>query len=562
VDGIHLRLCIKAGALPRIFLPFINERKATYGIESNNESAAPATEASQKKVAVEFSSPNIASDFQAKHLRSTIIGAFVSNMYELMGWEVAKVNYLGDWGKDIALLGVGWEKFGSEEEFEKDPVSHLLDVYHKIHDLFLPEQNASRKARDEAKKNNLDELEATAEIEGKGIFAERNAFFKRLEDGDEQAVALFKRIRDININNYTKFYSRLGVRFDEYSGESQVSHDVIAEVEQALKDKGISEESGGAWVIDMRQHGARSGTAIVRDRTGSSTYFLRYLASVLERSRKENFDKIIFVAADRTGHFSRLFKVFEALGMSDLAGKLEHIQLNDVSHMAEKLGPGYQPHEILDRCESSMRDVLTNNEAKSKVIGNSEEVAKALGITALIAQEVSTKRISDHAFDISSMTTFKTGTGPDLQYQYARLCSLLKDHPFNADITDEEYGTLTEEVHTGLLLTLGQYPEILHATQKSMEPLGIMTYLHTVIDRLSDCLDEDEEDPGAEVEEGIPGPSGGMQSHETEEKTVTPAQSALYEATRIVLENGMKLLGLTPIANLHLDRADTPIASP
>lgn len=482
-----------------------------------------------------------------------------------MGWEVTKVNYLGDWGKDIALLGVGWEKFGSEEEFERDPVSHLLDVYHKIQELFQPEQAASRNARDEAKKNNQDEIEATAAIESKGIFAERNAFFKRLEDGDEQAVALFKRIRDTNIDNYTKFYGRLGISFDEFSGESQVSHDIIAEVEQALRDKHISEESGGAWVIDMKQHGARSGTAIVRARTGSSTYFLRYLASVLERSRESNFDKMIFVAADRTGHFSRLFKVFEALGMSELAGKLEHIQLNDVSHMAEKLGPGYQPHGILDSCESSMLEVLKHNEAKSKVFGNSAEVAKALGITALIAQEVSTKRGSDHAFDISSMTTFKTGTGPDLQYQYARLCSILKEHPFNADVANEEYGTLEEEEHTGLLLTLGQYPEIVQAAQKSMEPLGVMTYLHTVVDRLSDCLESEEDDTNPEVEDGEPAPSSSKESPEVaeaEEKTVTPAQSALYEATRIVLENGMKLLGLTPLRELHLDRADTPVASP
>jgi arginyl-tRNA synthetase len=540
---------VKAGALAQLFLPYIIDRKKTFGRDT------ALAEAAKKRVVVKFSCPNIASDFQGKHLRSTILGVFVSNIYKFLGWEVSKINYLGDWGKDIALLLVGWEKFGSEEEFSKDPASHLLEVYHRIHELFLPEQIASKKARDEAKKNGQDELEATAEIEGKGLFAERNAFFKRLEEGDQHAVEMFKRVREVNIDNYTKFYARLGMAFDEYSGESQINHEVMAEIEQCLKDRGISEESGGAWIIDMKKHGAKSGTAIVRDRTGSSTYFLRYLTSVLERSRKQEFDKMIIVAADRTGHFSRLFKVFEAMGMMDLAGKLQHLQLSDVSHMADQLGHGYQPHRILDDCESAIQDLLKNDEPKAELLGRSGEVVKALSITALIAQEVSTKRAADHAFDISSMASFKTGTGPDLQYQYARLCSILKERPFKEDQPSNEYGTLTDEEHTSLLLTLGQYPEIVQATYKSMEPSTMVSYLDSVVDKLSDCFDEEDD-----AEAGEEGQSGAGDKRIDEQSNITAAHSALYEATRIVLENAMTLLGFAPIASPYPDRADTPVA--
>lgn len=548
LDGISLRFFLKLGELPRIFIPYILERTSHYGLP--HEKIA-------KKVLVEFSSPNISSDFQAKHLRSTILGSFISKLYASMGCTVTKINYLGDWGKDIALLGVGWEKFGSAEEFEKDPASHLLEVYHKIHEMFLPEQLESKKARDEAKKNGQDEAEVTAEIEGKGLFAERNAFFKRMEDGDAEALALAKKIRDVNIANYTKFYARLGLDFDEYSGESQVNHDIITEIEQILKDKGISEESGGACIINMKKLGAKSGTERVRDRTGSSTYFVRYLATVLERSRKHDFDKMIFVAADRSGLFGHMVKVFEAMDMAELAAKLEHVQFNDASHMAEKLGQGYQPQGILDQCETAVSEALQADEEKAKLLATPGIGGKSLGITALLAQELSTKRGTEHAFDVPAMASFKSGTGLDFQYQYAKLCAILREHPYSADTKDEELKTLDDEEHTSLLLTLGQYPELLQASYQSHEPSAIMSYLHTVVDKLSDCMeDEDEDEEGKEDD-------GGEDQEDMIEPSdkVSRAQSALYEVTRIVLENAMTLLGLDPVASTQPPRADTPLAA-
>ncbi|KAF2791990.1 Nucleotidylyl transferase [Melanomma pulvis-pyrius CBS 109.77] len=535
-DGVHLRICVTPQTVPRVLVPYINDRKGEYGSDLALGLRDPSLPTGgRQKLVVEFSSPNIASEFQGKHLRSTIIGSFVSSLHENMGWDVTRLNYFGDWGKDMALLGVGWEKFGSEEAFQEDPTTHLLEVYHKIQELFLPEQVASKKARDEAKKKAQDEVEGTAEIESKGVFAERNEFFKRMENGDENALALYKRIRDVNTDNYAKLYARMGITFDEYSGESKVSQETMVEIEQLLKDKGICEESGGAWIIKL---GARSGTAVIRDRSGSSTYLLRYLAAVLERSRKFEFDKMIFVAADRNGHFSKMFKIFDALDMTELRGKLQHVQFGDVSHMSDKLGHGHQPHEILNQCEKAMMDVLKADGIRAGLVGNSEDTAKVLGISGLLTQELSTKKTGDHAFDIDGMTSFKPGTGPDLQYWYARLCSILKAHPITEDLLHEEYGSLDDEEQTSLLLVLGQYPDITHAAFKSLESTPITAYLANVIEHLSDILDE----------------------HNAAEAGITPAQAALYEATRTVLENGMKLLGLIPIALQQQDRADTPVA--
>jgi arginyl-tRNA synthetase len=174
--------------IARLLSPYINDRKDSYGRDISLGLHDPSLpDLGRKKLVVEFSSPNIASEFQGTHLRSTILGAYIGNLHEMMGWDVVKINYLGDWGKPIGLLGVGWEKFGSEEEFEADPSGHLLDVYNKINQLFMPEQLASKKARDERRDSGKD----SAEIESQGLFAERNAFFKRMEDGDETAIAFW-----------------------------------------------------------------------------------------------------------------------------------------------------------------------------------------------------------------------------------------------------------------------------------------------------------------------------------------------------------------------------------
>ena len=223
----------------------------------------------QRRVVVEFSSPNLASEFQGKHLRSTIIGAFVANLHEAMGWDVIRMNYLGDWGKPIGLLGVGWERFGSEQAFEADPLGHLTEVYHKIHLLFEPELAASKKVRGEAVKKGVDDGKEQAELQNHGLTAERNAFFKRMEEGEEKAVGLWRRIRDVNIENYRRGYARLGIKFDDYSGESQVTQTAMAGVEQALKEHGLCEEINGLLLVDLKKY--KLGGCAIRDRSNSST---------------------------------------------------------------------------------------------------------------------------------------------------------------------------------------------------------------------------------------------------------------------------------------------------
>ena len=227
--------------LPRLLLPYINDRKDSYGKDPSIGLRDPSSpDLGRRKLVVEFSSPNIGSEFHGKHLRSTILGAYIANLYKNMGWDVVKINYLGDWGKQIGLLGAGWEKFGSEEQFQADPIGHMLGVYNQIDQLFQPELAASRAARDSRGD--------PVAVETQGLFAERNAFFKRMEDGDEEALALWKRFRYVSIEHYIKLYARLNVSFDEYSGESQVTPETMAEVEDYAKEQGHLR--GKRWIVD------------------------------------------------------------------------------------------------------------------------------------------------------------------------------------------------------------------------------------------------------------------------------------------------------------------------
>lgn len=542
LDGVQLRIFAKPSSLSRLLLPFILERKQSYG---SFTTAANVPDQGHNKLIVEFSSPNIHSEFQGKHLRSTIIGGFISRLYESLGWDVKRINYLGDWGKNIALLYVGLTKFGSQEAYDADPVGHLLKIYQEIDAQFQPEQAASRQARDDAAKENKDEGEAQAEIESKGIFAERNEAFKKLEEGDEDVRAFWERVRKVIVEDYTRFYERLGVRFDEYTGESQVSATTMTEVEQMLKDKDIIEESAGAWMVDMTKLGAKAGHAIIRDRSGSSTYLLRDLAAVLERSKKYSFDKMIYVvASDNSVHFNQMFKILEALN-KNLADKLHHVKFSEVSKMSASLGKGYKPQAILDKCEEAIASLAEVDAEKLTLLGASEQASKALATSSLLLQELSARSVSVHAFDTGSMATFKLGSGPDLQYWHAKISSLLSDQDVTTSLSDADFDALAEaEDQVNLLRVLAQYPEVVNAAYHSLESAnhaiessGIVTYLSSVTEQLSDCLDEEE----GEVE-------------------MTPGLVALLGATKIVLTNGMKLLGLNPISDLPYERADTPVA--
>jgi arginyl-tRNA synthetase len=527
----HLQFFYSPKFLSRLVLPFIRERKASYG------KITTGTPEPKKKVIVEFSSPNIAKEFHAGHLRSTIIGAFIANLYESMGWDVVRINYLGDWGKQFGLLAVGWERYGSEELLQSQPLKHLLDVYVKINGDFKPEEAASRKARDEGRD--------TAEIESQGLFAARNAFFRRMEDGDPDALALWQRFRDISIERYTEVYARLGIHFDIYAGESQVNPLTIAEVETTLQQKGISEQDNGAWIIDFPKHATGTtgttttqnlGTAILRGRTGTTTYLLRDVAAILDRARQHRFDEMIYVvSSEQDAYFQRVFTTLILLGHTALAAKLKHASFGKVQGMSSRLGTVTLLSDILDACGGAMHGVMRANAAKYAQVAEPAAVADVVGLAAVMVQDMAGKRRNNYPFDMQRMMSFEGDTGPYLQYCHARLASVLRRAEGVGIEVDGgggggvEYGWLEDEHSAGLLRTMAQYPDVVGMAFKNLEPSTILTYLFRLAHQLSSSYD---------VLKVVGAPEGQGAAH---------ARAVLYESARQVLANGMTLLGIRPV---------------
>lgn len=396
-----------------------------------------------------------------------------------MGWDVIKMNYLGDWGKQFGLLAVGWQRFGSEEKLALEPLKHLLEVYARINALFKPEQDASQKSRKEGRD--------TAEIESQGLYAERNAFFRRMEDGDAERVSLWRRFRDISIDRYVALYARLNISFDEYSGESQVQTVSVVAVERVVKERGIYEEKEGSWLIDFEKSGFKGlGTAVVRGRTGTTTYLLRDVAAVLEREEKYFFDKMIYVvSSEQDLYFKRISKTLDLMGRSDLAARLQHMNFGKVEGMSSRLGNAKLLSDILDESGASMHEVMRRNADKYAQVENPDAVAETVGLTAVMVQDMSGKRISNYPFDMARMMSFEGVTGPYLQYCHARMrfiprrvgvnAAFLKQHivenPTTLDVDADK------EHYINLLRLIAQYPDVTATAIRNHEPSTILTYL-------------------------------------------------------------------------------------
>ncbi|KAF5635473.1 arginyl-tRNA synthetase [Fusarium tjaetaba] len=522
LDGIRLQVFFSPNTLSRLLLSYISDRSSSYGYDTSLGLVDPtSTDGQKKKVIVEFSSPNMASEFQVSHLRSTLIGTYIANIHSSMGWEVVKMNYLGDWGKQIGLLAAGWQRFGSEEEFEKQPLRHLLEVNHKIQDLFKPELEECKTAK--ANKQDV------TDIESRGLYAERDAFFKKMEDSDPEAIALWQRFRDATVKDYPESYAQLGVTFDEYSGESQVTAESIAEVEQILKDKGIYEEHDDSFMIDFSKHDVRGlSLAVLRYRNGTTSYLLRDLAAVFDRYKKHKFDKMIYVVAmEQEMHFHRVTKTLELMGRQDLAERIQHVSFAKINGLPEELKGAELLSDYLGRCRSMAQTSLDEEEETSHV-DKSENSARQLSLAGLFIQDHYHKRNTSYAVDPKKSLSLEGETGAAIQNCYARLLKKLESGPGSFDYATLDHTSLETEDYAELLRILLQYPDAAHGSFRTLEPSFIVVYLLRIVDQLTATLDDDDEKDWTGLD------------------AASEARYALYENARQVFENALRLLGVSP----------------
>ena len=589
-DKGFVRFFFQPTPLAQLALPAIIKQKDQYGFNSSfgHEDQSDLS-SPQKLVVIEYSSPNIAKEFHTGHLRSTIIGGFLVKLYERAGWKAISMNYLGDWGKQYGVLSQGFDKYGNEDALKKDAVKHLNEVYVKINQDNYAEQKpvTELKAKiDELKKQKEPpkpkkpakgqpaepvpehkwtddqeaELQATIkklvstmeELAAKPSIDEKaRRFFKRMVDGDPEAISNWQRFRDYSIEKYKDMYARINISFDDYSGESTVKEEDMTTAANLLQDKGISEESEGAVMVDFSKHGKpKLGKTLVKKKDGTSLYLTRDIAANKERYDKYHFDKMIYViASQQDTHVAQFFQILDLMGppYSDIVHKCQNLSFGMVKApggqtMSTRKGTVVSLADSLDDVHDFMHEVMKKNPGKYAQIEDPEATADILGISAIMVQDFSGKMVNGYNFDMERMTSFEGDTGPYLQYAHARLCSMKRKSGIaDAELENADFSLITPKEGVELVRTLAQWPDVFINTLKTQEPVTVLTYLFKMSKALSSCYDaKDTSNKNAKTMSVV--------YAESQEKKV--ALMGLYESARQVLNNGMKLLGLTPVERM------------
>lgn len=471
-----------------------------------------------KKALVEFSSPNIAKPFHAGHLRSTIIGAFLANLYEANGWKVYRLNYLGDWGKQFGLLAIGWRRFGNEAELEKDAVQHLYNVYVEINKL------------------------AGEGEEGEKIHEEARQFFKGMEDGNKANLVEWEKFRNLSIKKYEQTYDRLNVHYDEYTGESKVSKEGLERTLARLRESDFTtREENGALLVDLTPY--KLEKAVIERKDGTPLYITRDLVEAQQRWEKYNgFDKMIYVVASQQDlHLAQFFKVLELLDMPFAQkgdSRLLHINFGMVQGMSTRKGTAVFLEHILDETKAHMHEVMRKNEAKYAQLEDPERTADIVGMTAVKIQDMSGKRINNYTFDWQRMFSFEGDTGPYLQYNHVRLCSMERKNAEDGlvlpkdelDVASMHTEYLTEKEAIEIVWLLASWPDVVKTVSRDHQASTVVTYCFKLTHAISSAWEK-------LLVKG-------------QERDVALARLWLYRCAKDVLGSALRLLTITPLERM------------
>ncbi|KAF7425992.1 hypothetical protein PC9H_008354 [Pleurotus ostreatus] len=478
----------------------------THATESGKPEYGTNTSGKGKKVIIEYSSPNIAKSFHVGHLRSTIIGAFLANLYKSCGWDVVSLNYLGDWGTQFGMIAVGFEKYGSQEELEKDAIKHLFDVYVQVN----KDANEDPNVKVEAAK-----------------------WFKRMEDGDESALTNWRVWRELSVKKYEGEYNRLNVHFDEYTGESKVGKEWQDKALERLEAMGLISDVDGAKIVDLEKW--KMGKAVLRKKDGTSIYLTRDIAGAIERYEKYNFDKMIYVVSSQQDlHLSQFFKILKLMEFP-WADKLEHVNYGLVQGMSTRKGTVVFLDQIIKEAAQVMHEQMQKNEDKYKAIEDPENTSLEIGITGVKIQDMAAKRINNYTFNWDRMKSFEGDTGPYLQYAHVRLASIGRNNPHLFPLPPPEQidtSHLVSSPHArDIVFLLGTYPDVVKVALKTHEPSGVVTFAFKLSHAISSAWDT----VGVKSEKDI---------------EIARARMWMYECARHVLAAAMELLSIRPLEKM------------
>ncbi len=477
---------------------FVNKeslaKKVINQVLSEKENYGKSEFGKGKTVVVEFSSPNIAKPFHIGHVRTTVIGNALSKIYQSQGYHVEKLNHLGDYGTQFGKLIVAYKLWGDKQAVEKDPIKELLKLYIRFHD----------------------EAEAKPEMED-----EAREWFTKLENGDQEAKDLWQWFRDESLKEFSRVYDLLDIDFDSYVGESFYSDKMPAVIEE-LKEKNLLVESDGAMIVDLED--SKLPPALIQKRDGSTLYLTRDLASAFYRKKIYNFDKSIYVVgAQQELHFKQCFEIIKRMGY-DWYKDMVHVQFGMVSleegTMSTRKGRVVFLEDVLNQAIDRTRQII---EEKNPDAENIDEVAKAVGVGAVVFQELSNSRIKDYTFSWDRTLSFEGETGPYVQYTHARCCAVLRkaDQPVSADIN---YEALSDQDAADVLSVLETFNKSIMTAMKKNEPHIVTRFVLDLAQAFnkfyhnSPILIEDDD--------------------------LRAARLALVEATRQTIENALKILGM------------------
>ena len=447
-----------------------------------------------KTIVIDFSSPNIAKPFHIGHIRTTVIGNALYKIYDSQGYNTVRINHLGDYGTQFGKLIVAFKLWGNKEAVEANPIPELLKLYIQFHE----------------------EAEKKPEMED-----EARAWFTKLENGDEEAKALWQWFRDESLKEFARVYDLLDIEFDSYNGESFYS-DKMDRVIDIIKDKGLLQESQGTNIVDLEEY--NMPPALITKNDGSTLYMTRDLAAALYRKENYDFEKCIYVVGSQQSlHFQQLFKVLELVGF-EWAKDMVHVPFGMVAleegTMSTRKGRVVFLEDVLKQAIEKTKETML---AKNPNALNVDEIAKQVGVGAVVFQELSNSRIKDYTFSWSRTLSFEGETGPYVQYTHARCCAVLRKAEEEVT-TDINYELLNDVDSAEVLKVIASFNKTILNAMRKNEPHIITRF---VLD-LAQAFNKFYHDNSILVEDS----------------ELRKARLALVCATRQALENGLKLLGM------------------
>ena len=446
IDASHFEKVVATGPYVNFFLDksqisdqvikSVIEAGADYGQQDEGHGG---------NITIDLSSPNIAKPFSVGHLRSTVIGDALSNIFRKMGYNTIKINHLGDWGKQFGLLMVAYKKWGSKEAVEANPIDELLKLYVRIN----------------------------AEIENDpALDEEGRLWFKKLEDGDPEATELWQWFRDESLVEFNRIYKLLGVEFDSLNGEA-FYNDKMDEAVQILEDKGLLKESKGASIVELDD--VNLPPAMIKKSDGATLYITRDIATAIYRARTYNFVKNIYaVGQEQSNHFRQLKAVLKKMGF-DWSDDMIHVDFGLVTKNRQKLSTRKGNIILLEpTLQEAISRAKAQIEEKNPELENKEEVAHAVGVGAVKFYDLKTDRRNGYDFDLEAMVSFEGETGPYVQYAYARIQSILRKANFTPS-TDATY-SLSDPESWEIIKLLQDFSRVVKRAAENYDPSLIAKY--------------------------------------------------------------------------------------